>query len=94
MTFRSPKELRDSALFLAKIEGRDQSDEYREIFKTGVAEKRLQLALDKYARSEISLGNASELAGVTLWRFLELLQEKRIDLNLSADDVIQAAGEI
>lgn len=94
ISFRSKKELRDLADLLAELESRKRSDEYREIFNIGIAEKRKQLALDKYTKGEVSIGKAAEIAGLSIWGMLELLKERKVDLNIDADDVIKAAEEI
>ncbi len=94
ISFRSKKELRNLAEFLAKLESRKLSDEYREIFRTGIAEKRKLIAVDKYQKGEVSIGKAAEIAGLSIWEMLELLKEQRVGLNLEADDIIKAAEEI
>lgn len=94
ISFRSKKELRELAEYLARLESRKLSDEFREIFRTGIAEKRKRIALDKYQRGEVSLGKAAEIAGLSVWEMLELLKEHRVELNLEAEDIIQAAEEI
>jgi predicted HTH domain antitoxin len=94
ISFRSKKELRELAEFLAKLESRKLSDEFREIFRTGIAEKRKRIAVDKYRKGEVSLGKAAEIAGLSVWEMLELLKEQRVELNLEAEDIIQAAEEI
>ncbi len=94
ISFRSKKELRNLAEFLAKLESRKLSDEYREIFRTGIAEKRKLIAVDKYHKEEVSIGKAAEIAGLSIWEMLELLKEQRVGLNLEAEDIIKAAEEI
>lgn len=94
ISFRSKKELRNLAEFLAKLESRKLSDEYREIFRTGIAEKRKLIAVDKYHKGEVSIGKAAEIAGLSIWEMLEVLKEQRVELNLEAEDIIKAAEEI
>jgi len=42
----------------------------------------------------VSLGKAAEIAGVSIWEMLDLLKERKVDLNLDAKDILEAAGEI
>lgn len=94
ISFRAKKELRKLAEFLAKIESRNLSDEFREIFRVGIAEKRKRIAVDRYRNGEVSIGKAAEIAGLSVWEMLELLREQRVELNLEAEDIIQAAEEM
>lgn len=94
ISFRSKKELRELAGLLAKLESRNISDTYRDVFRVGIEEKRKKVALDKYSKGEVSLGKAAEVAGVSIWEMLDLLKERKVDLNLDAKDILEAAGEI
>ncbi len=94
ISFRSKKELKELADILAGLESRNLSDTYRDIFRVGIEEKRKRVALDKYSKGEVSLGRAAEIAGVSLWEMLELLRDRKVDLNIDADEILEAAGEI
>lgn len=91
ISFRSKNELRKAAEQLAKLEGRDRSDEYREIFAIGIAEKQKTLALDLYSKGRISMGKAKQIAGVSYWEFIDLMKERNVPLNLTAGDVLAQA---
>jgi predicted HTH domain antitoxin len=45
---------------------------------------RLEAAIRRYLDEEITLGRAAELAGVTRWRFQELLAQRGIRITLEA----------
>lgn len=94
ISFRSKAELRKAAEELSRLERRNQSDEYREIFAAGIAEKRKQLALDLYAKGEVSMGRARKIAGLPIWDFLDLMKERNIPLNLTAEDILAQAKAI
>ncbi len=94
VSFRAEKSLRREAELLAELESRDLSDEFRDIFKTGTAEKRKLVALDKYAKGDASFGKAAEIAGISTWEFAELLEKRGLELNLSAEQVLKAAEKI
>jgi len=94
VSFRTGKEIRKAVDELARLERRDRSDEYRQIFATGIAERRKQVALDNYSRGEVSFGRATEMAGVSPWEFAELLEKQGTTLNVSAEQVLKAAEKI
>lgn len=45
---------------------------------------RFEAAIQRYREGEITLGRAAELAGVTRWRFQEMLEQRGIRLALEA----------
>ena len=48
---------------------------------------RQTLAVELYREEKLSLGKAKELAGLsTKWEMIQLLNERRVDLNYSTDD--------
>jgi len=94
ISFRADKKLLELAKKLAELESRKASDEYRVVFLAGLKEKMRDIAVEKYKKGDISLGKGADLAGVSVWEFLEILKEERVDLNLETDDIIKAAGEI
>lgn len=91
ISFRSKEELCKAAEDLAHLERRSKSDEFREIFAVGIAEKRKQVALERYSGGRVSLGKAAQIAGVSFWDFLELLQSRGVSLNLSSKDILSQA---
>ena len=59
----------------------------REAMQTLFAVKphlRLEAAIRRYLDEEITLGRAAELAGVTRWRFQELLAQRGIRIIIEA----------
>lgn len=94
VSFRFPEKNKRTAEWLAELEGRKTSDEYREIFVAGIDQKRKQVALSKYTKGTVSIGKAAEIAGVTIWEFLDLMKEKNISLNLTTDEILAATSRI
>lgn len=94
VSFRAGKHFQKAAEELARLERRDRSDEYREIFATGIAERRKQIALDQYSKGVVSFGKAAEIAGVSSWELAELLEKQGVALNVSAEQVLRAAEKI
>ncbi len=64
----------------------DRSVALRQILSIGISEIRIKEALENYATGKTSLEKAVESANVSLWRFLDLLKEKKVPLKYSAED--------
>lgn len=44
------------------------------------------VALELFREEKISLGKASQIAGLSVWEMMALLKEKKIPLNYSVED--------
>ena len=47
---------------------------------------RIEAALKEYQNEKVSFGKASEIAGVNLWRFIDICHQKNIALKFSKED--------
>ena len=70
---------------LAKEEKEDLSKAVREVVYKG----RVMLAIEKYKKSEASLGRAAELAGLTVGQMMTLLEEYGVESNLEKEDYLK-----
>ncbi|MBI3911059.1 MAG: UPF0175 family protein [Armatimonadetes bacterium] len=64
-----------------------EEDAVREAVQTLFAVKphlRTEAAIQRYLAGEITLGRAAELAGITRWRFQELLASRGLRVELEA----------
>ena len=64
-----------------------EEEALREAVQTLLAVKpqlRVEAAIQRYLDEEITLGRAAELAGITRWRFQELLAQRGIRITLEA----------
>ena len=71
---------------IAKEREEDRSVALRQILSAGINEIRIKDALEAYAAGKVSLEKAAETAGVSLWRILELLRERKTPLKYSAEE--------
>ena len=55
--------------------------------KMSQEELRTELAVHLYQRQKLSLGKAKELAGLTVWQFLQLLGSRSIPVNYDDEQV-------
>jgi predicted HTH domain antitoxin len=70
---------------LSKDEKADLSTAVRELVYKG----RIMLAIERYRQRKVSLGRASELAGVPVGEMIEILVSYGVPSNLEADDYRQ-----
>ena len=70
---------------LSKEESGDVSKAARELINRG----RVMLAVERYKRNQVSLGKASELAGLTLGEMINTLAEYGVKSNLEKEDYLK-----
>ena len=58
----------------------------RKLVDMGVAEAKMDIAVDRYVKEKSSLEQSSATAGVSLWRFLDELRQRKVALNYSMAD--------
>src|SRR5208283_91325 len=81
-----PKHLRKSIRELQALTGEDQSTLLRRLLDKGLAEVKMEIAVDNYVRGKTSLEKSSEIAGVSLWSFLDELRKRNVALKYSLAD--------
>ena len=84
---RLPPELLRELDQLGKMAGKTRSEILRDVVKRGVAAERLERALEAYRRREISLGRASELAGLAVTVFLDELRQSGVLRDFDVEDL-------
>ncbi len=89
ITLRMEKRLRQQLDELSKQEDRDRSEIVRELLQAGLREKKLAHALELYKEGRITLWKAARTAGVSLWRMIDLLRERKIELQYSLQELRQ-----
>ena len=85
MSIRMDKENYEFLTELSKAGKGDLSKAVRELVCRG----RLMLAVEKYKKAEVSLGKASELAGVPVGQMINILTDYGIKANLDKEDYRQ-----
>ena len=82
---------------LAKEKNIGKTALLRELITKGLADLKLDLALDLYRKGKITLWKASELAQINLWQFLEEVKKHKIPLHYTLEDakedIRQAFGQ-
>lgn len=87
VTARVPEELYDALERIREAEQLDRSTAIKRLLERGIADWRLETAIERYQRGAVSLGKAAELAEVSSWRFLDALAERGIEVNYREADL-------
>jgi len=85
---RVPDELEAELDAYLDDENLDRSTAVRKLLSEGLAEWRRDQALDQLAAGSITFSKAAELAGMSVWDFAQLANER--DITWVADDHLDA----
>jgi len=75
---------------LAKEEQEDVSKKVRELVDLG----RVMLAIEKYKKSEASIGRAARIAGVSISKMMDILHEHNVEMNLQHEDYLRGLDSL
>lgn len=89
-----PKRLRDEIQSLASITGEDKSTLMRKLMLKGLEEVKLDMGIDSYLKGKTSLERSSRIAGVSVWRFLDELTNRKIGLRYRLEDAREEIAKI
>ncbi|MBN2152561.1 MAG: UPF0175 family protein [Candidatus Lokiarchaeota archaeon] len=64
----------------------DQSSYIRHLLYEAIKEDKIKHAIDEYKLGKISFGKASEIAGLSLWEFIDEAHRRNVQLNFSLQD--------
>lgn len=71
-----------------------QSTLLRKLVDKGLSEAKMDIAVDRYVKEKVSLEQASTLAGVSLWKFLDELRGRNIALKYSMANAESEIGRL
>jgi predicted HTH domain antitoxin len=86
ISFVIPKKLRKSLRELQELSGEDQSTLLRRLLDKGIADTKLDIAIQRYISDKVSLEQGAEMAGLSLWRFLDELRKRNVQLKYTLED--------
>ena len=87
VTTRVPDDLYDAIELIQETERTDRSTAVKRLIERGVEEWKLDAAIRRYRDGEVSLGKAAEIAGVSYWQFLDLLESRGVEMNYDESDL-------
>jgi predicted HTH domain antitoxin len=76
-----PDDLKEEIDKLKELYKEDQSTLIRKLLWKSINQEKLQFAIKEYLNDKISLGKASEFAGISIWEMLDELNKRNITLN-------------
>lgn len=82
-----PHEVLEKSDIIAKEKLEDRSTVMRELLALGLKQYILKDAIEKYIEGKLSMEKAAELADVSLWKFLDVLKERKIPIRYDLDDL-------
>lgn len=89
-----PKKLRDEIESLAAATGEDRSTLMRKLMLKGLEELKLDIALESYMKGKTSIERSSRIAGVSIWRFLDELTNRKIGIRYKLEDAQEEISRI
>lgn len=70
-----------------KETGRSRSELLRDVVRKGLKADRLERALEAYRRREVSIGRATEMAGIPMSSFLDEMKRAGILMNYDREEL-------
>lgn len=89
-----PKEILEKSEKIAKEKLEDRSTVMRELLALGLKQYMVKSALNQYMEGKISMERAAELADVSIWKFLDILKDKKIPIRYDLEDIKREIEEI
>lgn len=89
ISLRLPEETLKKLDELSSREGKDRSTLIRELLDKGIEEKDIEDAINRYEQGKVTGWKAAQLAGISLWNFYKILQERGVLLQYHERDLEQ-----
>ncbi len=75
--------------YFSKIEKLDKSATIRRLLTKAVKQEKMNLALERYRKDEISIARAAEIANIPLADMLRKAAENKIPLHYNKEDLLR-----
>ena len=82
-----PRETLEKLNELADRERKDRSALIRELLDRGIKEKDIEYAVELYRKGQATGWRAAQLAGISLWNFYKILNERGVLIQYSEHDL-------
>ncbi|WP_135829751.1 UPF0175 family protein [Halorussus halobius] len=87
VTARVSEDLYEKIERIKDEEQTDRSTTINRLLERGVGDWQIETAVRRYREGTVSLGRAAELADVSVWRFLDVLDERGVETNYDESDL-------
>lgn len=89
LNIRVPIELMAELDAVAREEELERTVVARRLLREGIRRWKLEHALRLYERDEVTKGRAAEIAGISLYDMLDIIQQRKIPSHYSLDDALE-----
>ncbi|MEK6984207.1 MAG: UPF0175 family protein [Nanoarchaeota archaeon] len=89
-----PKELLEKSEKIAKEKQEDRSTVMRELLALGLKQYALKDAIEQYTEGKVSIEKAAEFADVSIWKFLDVLKERKMPIRYDLEDIKKEIEDI
>jgi predicted HTH domain antitoxin len=79
-------ELNNELESLQKTIKMDKSTLVRYLLDKSIKDVKIQLALDEFSQDKVSFGKAAEIAGISIWEFIEVCHTRKIQIPIDEFD--------
>ena len=87
VTARVPEDVYEAIEAIREAEQTDRSTAIKRLLERGIDDWQLDTAVRRYQEGAVSLGRAAEIADVSLWRLLDVLEERGVEVSYTGDDL-------
>lgn len=94
INIRVPSEVAEELDWLAQQQHRHRVDMARQILLEGIPRQRRELALKLYRQGEISKAKAAEMAGISLWEMMDLIEREQIPSHWTLKDATEEVERV
>ena len=89
-----PKEIVEKSDRIAKEKLEDRSTVMRELLALGLKQYMIKDAVNQYTEGKVSMEKAAELADVSIWKFLDVLKERKMPIRYDLEDIKKEIEDI
>lgn len=87
VTARVSEDLYEKIEHIQEEEQTDRSTAIKRLLERGVGDWQIETAVRRYREGSVSIGRAAEIADVSIWRFLDILEERGVEMNYDEGDL-------
>jgi len=87
VTARVPDDLYEEIERVQDVEKTDMSTTVKRLLQEGVENWKISNAVERYRRGDVSMGRGAEIAGVPVWEFMEILEERGVEVGYTEEDL-------
>jgi predicted HTH domain antitoxin len=87
VTTRLPPEVLEEIEGIAERDRIDRSELIRRLLDQALAQRRIDEAVDAYRNGKVTMWRAAEMAGVSLREMMSIMNDRRIELNYTLDEL-------